>query len=103
MVYVDRAPRIDLEMPVELSFGDSVGVFVGRSVNISETGMLILSDEARERGTLVWFEFGPRFRGLSEIIWTQEAEGGGTLLGMRFHPLDRAARKVLEGLLKASV
>ena len=103
MAYVDRAPRIDLEMPVELGFGDSAGVVVGRSVNISETGMLVLTEEVRPRGALGWFEFGPRFRGLSEVIWTRGAEGGGTLLGMRFHPLDRSARKVLEGLLKASV
>ena len=98
-----RAARIDLEMPVELGFGDSAGVVVGRSVNISETGMVVLSEEARERGTLVWFEFGPRFKGQSEIIWTREADEGGTLLGMRFYPLDRPAREVLKGLLKASV
>ena len=85
MALIGRAPRIDLEMLVELSFGDSEEVFVGNSVNISETGMLVLSDEVRPLGTLVSFEFGPRFKGQSEVIWSREAEDGRTLLGMRFH------------------
>ena len=94
-----RVSRIDLEMPVELSFDDSEKVFLGHSVNISITGMLVLSEEARPRGTLVRFEFGLRLKGLSEIIWTREAEQGGTFLGMKFHPLERSARNVLQGLM----
>ena len=100
---ISRALRIDLEMPVELRFDDSGDVFMGRSVNISETGMHVLSEKARPRGALVRFEFGAQFRGVGEVIWTREAEEGGTLLGMKFHPLKRRARRVLAGLLQASV
>ena len=89
-------------MPVELRFDDSGAVFVERSVNISETGMLVLTEEARPRGTLVHFEFGPKFKGTSEVIWARKAEDGGTLLGMKFHSLERSARKVLVGLLEAA-
>ena len=103
MAFIDRAARIDLKMPVALTFGDNGAVSVGHSVHISETGVLVLSEEARPRGAAVRFEFGPRFKGQGEVIWTREAEEGGTFLGMRFHPLERRAREVLKGLLKASV
>ena len=97
---VDSDPRINLEMPVELRFEDSARVFLGRTVNISKAGMLVLSEEARPRGTLVHCEFGPGLSGVSEIIWTREAEAGGTFLGMKFQSLGRGARQILVGLLQ---
>ena len=97
---VERAARVGLEMPVELRFDDSARVFSGRTVNISETGILVLSDEARPRGTLVHFEFGPGVSGLAEIIWRRAAEAGGTFLGIRFQSLQRGARQILRGLLQ---
>ena len=97
----DPAPRVDLEMDVELSSGVNGTVSIGRSVNISETGMLVLSGRARPRGTVVRFQVGPRFKGKGEVIWSQESDEGGTLLGLKFHPLKRGARKILLGLLQA--
>ena len=98
---LDRAPRVDLEMTVELTSGGNGTVSVGRSVNMSETGMLVFSEQSRLRGTVIRFEVGPRFKGSGDVIWTREAEEGGAFLGLKFHPLRRDARKVLLGLLQA--
>ena len=98
---LDRAIRIDLEMPVELSSGVNGTVSVGHSVNISETGMLVFSEQSRPRGTVIRFEVGPRFKGSGEVIWMREAEEGGAFLGLKFQPLRRDARRALMGLLQA--
>ena len=100
MAFIDRAPRVDLEMPVELRSEDS-GVVFGHSVNISETGMLVVSPVPGPRGTLVRFEF-THFAGKGEVIWTGDAEEGMYHLGIRFVSLKRGARSVLKGLLEAA-
>lgn len=99
----ERAPRPNIALPVELIFEDSRFTFFAISVNISETGVLLLSEEPRPSGSLIRFEFFPQLNGKGEIIWTREAEEGGTLLGMKFYPLRHSARNVLMGLLEASV
>lgn len=97
---VHRDARIDLEMPVELRCEDSAYVFLGRSINLSQSGMLVLAGQDRPRGTLVRFEFGLGLSGLAEIIWMGEADAGGTLLGLKFHSVRRDAREILLGLLR---
>ena len=77
-----------------------VAASVGRSVTISQTSMLVLSQEARPRGTLVRFEFAPGLKARGKVIWTQEDEEGGTFLGIRFHRLKRSTRNLLLGLLE---
>ena len=98
---IDHAPGLDLEMSVELSAGEDGTVSVGHSVNISETGMLVFSQDPRPRGTVIHFVVGPRFKGSGEVIWTRNADAGGAFLGLRFRPLPRGARKTLLGLLQA--
>ena len=95
-----RAPRVDVELPVELRFFDSGEVFLAISVNVSETGMLILSEESRPRGTLAHFEFRPDLNGTGEVIWTKGAEDGGAYLGIRFRALKRGARDSLRQLVQ---
>ena len=97
---IHRATRIDFEMPVELRFEDSEDVVAGRSVNISETGMLVVSPVPSPRGTLVRFEF-THFAGKGAVVWTGDADQG-TYWGIRFHPLTPKARRVLLELLDAS-
>ena len=97
----DHAPRLDLEIPVELSAGENGTVSVGHSVNISETGMLVFSQDARPLGTVIHFAVGPRFKGSGEVIWTRNSDAGGAFLGLKFHPLPRGARKTLLGLLRS--
>ena len=94
------APREALQMPIKLVFSDSKRAVTGQSVNISETGMLILSKTRRPRGTLVRFEF-LRFEGQGEVIWVRESETDDrlTLLGIKFRSLNRRARKELSGLV----
>ena len=101
---LSRAARVDIAMSVRLRFreGDAVPA---TSVNLSETGMLVLAEDARPVGTHLRFQF-PDFQGIGKVVWARESEPGVhflELMGIEFFPLDRSARKVLEGLLKASV
>ena len=92
--------RKDLELPVKLVFGGSKQAYRGRSLNMSETGMLVLSEAHWPRGTLVQFRFA-RFKGDGEVVWTREAEKNASVcrLGIKFRPLNRDARAGLSGLL----
>ncbi len=94
------APRFDIELPVELFHGESDKPFLGVSVNLSETGMLIVAEETRPRGTLLRFGFH-QFGGSAEVIWIREDEEGETLLGVKFLALKRGARKTLKRILEA--
>lgn len=76
--------------------------FSAYSVNISETGMLVLSEGAWPRGSELSFEISPELNGKCEVIWTREPESGGTFLGMKFHSLRRGARKTLAELMATS-
>jgi len=85
-------------MPVVLWAEDPDTSFAGHSVNLSETGMLVLSEEARPQGSEVRFEISPELKGRCEVVWTRDTEPEGTFLGMKFRSLRRRARKVLAEL-----
>ena len=51
------APRRSVWLPVELSFEHSELRLFGISRNLSQTGMLILSEDPKPPGTPVRFEF----------------------------------------------
>ena len=102
-IVISRAARVNLEMPVGLMLDDSGHGFLGRSVNVSRTGVLVLSEETKPPGTVVRFKF-PEFKGLGEVVWTQESEPGSgffALLGIKYLDLLLRDRKVLEDLLNA--
>ncbi len=101
---IDRAPRKNIVMSVRLMFrgGD---VLHGDSLNISKTGTLVLTEEARPVGTLLRFRF-PSFQGIGQVVWTRDSEPGVQflkLMGIEFLPLEPHDRKVLDELLDASV
>ena len=85
-------------MPVVLWAEDPDTSFTGYSVNLSETGMLVVSEEARPQGSEVRFEISPELKGRCEVVWTRDTEPEGTFLGMKFRSLRRRARKVLAEL-----
>ena len=73
-------------------------------MNMSLTGMLVLSEEARAPGTLVRFNFS-EFEGMGKVIWTRDYQPGVrflALLGIEFLPFEPVDRKVLEEKLDAS-
>lgn len=92
------APRVDLIVPVVLWDEDPEVSFMAYSVNLSRTGMLVLSDETRPRGTVLHFEATPELKGRCEVIWTRESRSEGIFLGMKFRSLRRRARKELAEL-----
>lgn len=73
---------MSLELPVELHFSGSTGVVGSRSVNVSETGMLVRSDVYQPPGTDVRFDIPPRYGGLGQVAWVRPAEDGSVLLGL---------------------
>ncbi len=102
---IGRAPRKDIALPVRLMFRDSEKALQAHSLNISQTGMLVLSEEARPSGTLVRFNFS-EFEGMGAVIWTRDYEPGVrflALLGIEFFPLEPYDRWVLDELLDASI
>ena len=94
------APSFDVELPVELSSEESGEPFLGVSINLSDTGMLVVADEPQLRGTPLRFDF-QQFGGTSEVIWTREDKVRGVLLGMKFLSLKRRDRKTLCRILEA--
>jgi len=91
-------------MPVRLMFRGSEKALQAHSLNMSLTGMLVLSEEARPPGTLVRFNFS-QFEGMAKVIWTRDYRPGIrflALLGIEFLPLEPHNRKVLEEMLHAS-
>ena len=104
----EPAPRFDIELPVEMADSSDGVSFRGVSLNMSETGMLIRSEQERARGTTLRFEFAP-FGGTAQVIWTRQVAsdprvkdgGGGILLGMKFLSMKRQDKKTLHRILQA--
>ena len=92
------APRFDIELDVRLIHEDSNTEFHGVSKNMSETGVLVLTERQEPRGTRLGLEF-PAFKGEGEIIWTK-ATDEGALLGMRFLSMGWRDRRALKSLFK---
>lgn len=83
---------------MELMFEGSMRAVGGRSVNISETGILVYSAEAGASGSMVRLDFPQHGeQGLGEIAWTRDADDGGALSGIS---LKRQDRDVLFRLLE---
>lgn len=93
------APRVDLRLPIVLRAQAAENSFSARSVNVSETGMLVHADDEWPPGAELSFEFGPDLQGQAEVIWTRRAESTGTLVGMKFRSLQQGARNALAKLL----
>ena len=89
-----RAPRKDVDFPVELTFDHPDERCFGASVNMSETGMLVLSDGPQTPGTTITFESAP-LSGMGEVVWTRGAGAKGVFLGLRFTSLWRGDADVL--------
>ena len=94
------APRFDLAMPVELRPNGQGDAFLGVSVNMSETGMLVRAEGSSDRGAVIDFRFHS-FGGTCEVIWTREDEDGRTLLGVRFQSMGRQDRRTLSRILSS--
>ena len=104
----EPAPRFDIELPVEMADPSDGVSFRGVSLNMSESGMLVRSEEERARGTTLRFEFAP-FGGTAQVIWTRHVTSdpaardgeGGILLGMKFVSMKRQDKKTLHRILQA--
>lgn len=92
------APRRELRLPVDLSFGRSDLWLSGTSRNMSVTGMLVLSEDPKPPGTPVYFRF-EEFEGWGEVVWQRTAEEGGSWLGMKFTSLASKDQNRLRHLL----
>lgn len=102
----EPAPRFDIELPVEMGEPSNGASFRGVSLNMSESGMLVRTEEERPRGTTLRFEFAP-FGGTAMVIWTRHVPGNGrgtearVLLGLKFLAMNRQDRKTLARILQA--
>lgn len=92
------APRRIIEREVELRFPCSTLRLFGESRNVSETGMLIVSEDPKPPGTPILFLFRD-FQGKAEVVWRRESEEGA-LLGLKFTHLEPPARQALEKMME---
>lgn len=92
------APRRIVERHIELRFPGSTLRLFGETRNLSETGMLIVSEDPKAPGTPVQFLLRD-FQGEAQVVWRQESEEGA-LLGLRFTYLDAGAQEAIREELK---
>jgi len=97
------ANRADLAVPVRLRY-DSVLDFVDtQSMNISRTGMFIVTDTPAPLGSMLEFEFSLSdgfvlLKGLAEVV--RVASGGIVAgMGLRFVDLDPAYQQVIDRIV----
>ena len=88
-----RAPRREVDFPVELTLDHPPGRSIGSSLNVSATGMLVLAKEPTPAGSIVSFE-SVQASGTAEVIWTRTKEED-VLLGLTFVSLRRADKTVI--------
>lgn len=81
---------------MDLTFPGSVQAVTARSVNVSETGMLVRSRVEHPPGTGVRFDVPPRYGGRGEVAWTGEAEDGTVLLGLSLGRSRQALMELME-------
>jgi hypothetical protein len=95
------APRMIVETEVEFASEQSPHLVVGECQNLSETGMLLLTDDPRPPGTRIHFRT-ERFQGHGLVVWRLEVREG-TLLGIEFTELSSADREAVRRVLRSSV
>ncbi|GEM_PF-3518240 len=96
----DPAPRHFVNEPVELRPERTPRQIFAESRNLSETGMLVVSEDPRPPGTVLRFKFY-QFGGWAEVVWRRQSEEG-PLLGLRFVEMSPEDRAQLRRLLSRS-
>lgn len=77
-----RSRRMELDVPVELRFDGSARIVDARSVNVSQTGMLVRTQVDHAPGTGFRFDVHRRYGGRGEVAWSRDAEEGEVLMGL---------------------
>lgn len=95
------AQRREVQLRVELTFDRSMLRLSGESQNMSLTGMLVVSEDPKPRGTPVRFRFED-IEGRAEVVWGRESYEG-SLLGLKFTALGQDDRVKLVKILRESV
>ena len=91
------APRHFVREPVELRPELHPRQIFAESRNLSETGMLVVSEDPRPPGSVLRFRFY-EFGGRAEVVWRRQSEDG-PLLGLRFVEMDPGDRARLRRVL----
>ncbi len=91
------APRRFVQEPVELRPERTPRQIFAESRNLSETGMLVVSEDPRPPGTVLRFRFY-QFGGWAEVVWRRQS-AEGPLLGLRFVEMDAQDRAQLRRVL----
>ncbi len=94
------AARRNVRLPLELRFERSELRLFAESRNMSQTGMLVVSEDPKPPGTPVRFQFDD-FRGTARVVWRRE-DVEGSLLGMRFTGMEARDRHALIRILRES-
>ncbi len=78
-----RARRNPVDFPIALTFDHPGEGSFATSVNMSKTGMLVLSKRQRPPGTVISFESVP-LSGEGKVVWARSGGDGGAFMGLEF-------------------
>ena len=100
-----RATRAQVVVPVRYRFGSIIDFAETQSVNISRTGMFVLTGEVAPVGTLLDFEVGLAdgyrlLRGKAEVVRASQNPAG---MGLRFVELDPPSEKLIARIVEVNV
>jgi len=99
-----RAPRVGVEASVRFRYASFIEFIQTQSVNISRTGMFIVSNEPAPVGSLIEFDFSltdgyTLLKGLGEVVRTGRDPAG---MGVRFTEVEEESRKLLERIAEVN-
>jgi uncharacterized protein (TIGR02266 family) len=100
---VPRDTRIPLAAQVRLQYASILDFHESQSVNISRTGMFVVSDNPGTVGSLVEFEFClddglVLLKGKGEVVRVTQHPVSG--MGVRFRELDQDSRRCIERIVE---
>ncbi|MFH1018148.1 MAG: PilZ domain-containing protein [Pseudomonadota bacterium] len=102
-----RAPRVPIQVKVNLEFEKFAGSLAEASANLSEGGMFIKSPDPKPVGTILSFEFrldddATLLQGLAEIVWVRKEDQGPERprgMAIRFHEINERGRDLIRAVV----
>jgi uncharacterized protein (TIGR02266 family) len=103
--HTPRDPRLAVVVPVRYRYESIIDFIETQSMNISRSGMFMVSSQALPVGTVLDFEFSladgyPLLRGKGEVVRASQRPAG---VGVRFQQLDEPSRKLIDRVVEINL
>src|SRR5687767_7759418 len=99
-----RDPRLAVAVPFRYKYQSILDFQEVQAVNISRSGMFVVSNEPLPVGSIIEFEFAladgfPLLRGKAEVVRVSGKPPG---MGLRFQALDEPSRKLIDRIVEVN-